>query len=631
MSRQGKSALIRALTGLGDDLIPTGDQGPCTRVRSIIENRAGSVSAQVTFHTHSTLFQEVILPHFEKLRFLSRPATFDEFLGMQLPLAAEGTGSRAHEMLDRLRAYQQHAGELDPFLAGPTTREVPVAEFRQFVADYDSNGREPYRKWLAVRHARIFCPLAEAEVAQVALVDMPGLGDTGVGDEDRLLSALAAEVDSVLFLKKPKPTGDKIEDDEQRVWELANGAQPGVPAKLWTFWLFNRDSNHGDNATQCDSCQAQLPQRHVEVAKVMVADCTDRTAVGGVLDAVLDHLGQNIESLDAAFARTRRDALTALLKEIEEWCTGDLALAQRFGKVGGNEFRIFQSRFDDLFRALKIEFQLRYREMSNSRDLPHAGYTKTLEQIFEKAKAEPGIPDEQEFSARAAEEGALGKAYLQVMNEVRARLSHRFLALDEPLQASGDELRAEVRKVFDEVGHFSSVFSGADAAWWSEVIRFLLEAAELGDEFPNLIAGFQLLAGFRLTYRGFAQWRVRFELDRLTPDLAEDQLPPQPTLKQARELVTAAYGEACFRMRERLEELANEPNAAVFAIFEEFMDGVFHAQGARAEWQRLYHSLRNDIWREDFAEVAKYALRQQHWLRQLRAVKDAVREAEPRF
>ena len=632
MSRQGKSRLMRTLTGLGDDLIPTGELGPCTRVRSTIQNREGVVASTVTMHTRATLFSEVLLPHFDKLLFLPRPSSLESFVAMELPHAPDGATGREREMLDRLRLYRNHFSSLAPLLDGPTELPVPVPEFRRYVADYDAAGRSLGHAWLAVRQARILCPLPNADAAQVALVDMPGLGDTGVGDEERLLAALAAEVDAVIFLKKPRHTGDKILDDEQRLWQLANGAQEGVPARLWTFWLFNRETGKADNARQCEVCRVEIPQRHIEVAGILDADCTDSTSVRAVLDAVLDHLSHEMESLDAAFGRTRRDSLTALLKEIGEWVKTDLAAPSH--SSGAGRFAKFKERFHELYASLTLAFQKLYEARLEGRSAPHQSYLDALKRLIDEAEADSGIPDEPGLLRLAATAGGITAAYPRVMDAVRARLSQRFLGLDEPLKAAVDELRTTVRQTLEEQGRFTALLNCEDAVWWSKegVLRVLGEAAPLCGGLPNLTAGFELLAGFALTYRGFAQWRVRAELDELTPDLAqENRLPAQPTTKQAIDLLSTHYGEVCYRMRQRLAELQTEPHAAIFAIFEEFRDRVFLAERSTTEWELLYECFSGDVWRKESGEDEERTRRHQRWRQHIQAVETALGTAQPQF
>ena len=51
---------------------------------------------------------------------------------------------------------------------------------------------------------------------------MPGLGDTGIGDEDRLVRTLGQEIDFILFVRMPKITGDYWADVDVQLYDVAN-------------------------------------------------------------------------------------------------------------------------------------------------------------------------------------------------------------------------------------------------------------------------------------------------------------------------------------------------------------------------------------------------------------------------
>lgn len=84
-----------------------------------------------------------------------------------------------------------------------TREEIP-----KFVTQYDPNeSKIAYFNYLAVQEVRIFCPFPDENVGKIAVVDMPGLGDTGIGDADRLVDALGQDIDFILFVRMPKHTG----------------------------------------------------------------------------------------------------------------------------------------------------------------------------------------------------------------------------------------------------------------------------------------------------------------------------------------------------------------------------------------------------------------------------------------
>jgi ABC-type glutathione transport system ATPase component len=61
---QGKSTLLKTLSGLTDKEIPAYEGSACTAVRSTIVNYPGETTAEVTLHSEKSFLQEVIYPYY---------------------------------------------------------------------------------------------------------------------------------------------------------------------------------------------------------------------------------------------------------------------------------------------------------------------------------------------------------------------------------------------------------------------------------------------------------------------------------------------------------------------------------------------------------------------------------------
>ena len=90
LSGQGKSQILRMLTGLGDSQIPTGGGSACTAVQSIVHN-SREQKAVVHFLTPTGLLEKKVYPSFAEkgsspfaLGIGPRPGTLNQFLGMDL-------------------------------------------------------------------------------------------------------------------------------------------------------------------------------------------------------------------------------------------------------------------------------------------------------------------------------------------------------------------------------------------------------------------------------------------------------------------------------------------------------------------------------------------------------------------
>ena len=321
-ARQGKSRLLQSLSGLSTNEIPTGDRSHCTGVRSTIHHNPNvETYAEIWFHSERTFLNEVINPYFEKLRLGSRPFSLEEFARNPLPPLHQDFAGQAEygAMYEHFRKYHTNFDKYKHLLKEASPYRISKHQIREYVAQDNSEGQRIYFNYLAVQEAKIVCGFPNADVGQIALIDMPGLGDTGLGDAERLIAILGQDVDIVLFVRMPKPPGDFWADVDVKLYDTARSALTDLPIELWSFIVLNQtDSNSliGDNAVYCEDLANSLDASHINVVECITASCANREEANRkVLGRLLDYLTINVENLDQQYALTCQDQLTRLQKE----------------------------------------------------------------------------------------------------------------------------------------------------------------------------------------------------------------------------------------------------------------------------------------------------------------------------
>lgn len=189
-ARQGKSRLLQSLTGLTSAEIPDGDRQHCTGVRSTIHHKLTvDTYGEVWFHSERSFLDEVIAPYYEKLRLGTKLITIEEFAREPLPPKPSNIPGYAEPgaMYEHLGRYHGNLAKYRQLLVAPSPRRIARDEIREYVAQDSPEGERVFFNYLAVREVKIVCNFPNSDVGQIALVDMPGLGDTGVGDEERLV------------------------------------------------------------------------------------------------------------------------------------------------------------------------------------------------------------------------------------------------------------------------------------------------------------------------------------------------------------------------------------------------------------------------------------------------------------
>ncbi len=193
-ARQGKSRLLQTLSGLSCNEIPDGDQQTCTGVRSTIYHHPTDSYAEITFYSEQELLREVIAPYYNSLNLGSAPVNLDQFAGTPLPQPS-GKSAVDSAKYSHLLEYKNFVQAYRPLLKVGAPQRIPLKDIRQYVAQDTLDGKRNLHNYLAVREVKIYCKFPYEDVGQISLLDMPGLGDTGLGDEERLVKSLGEDID----------------------------------------------------------------------------------------------------------------------------------------------------------------------------------------------------------------------------------------------------------------------------------------------------------------------------------------------------------------------------------------------------------------------------------------------------
>ncbi|MEC4804293.1 MAG: hypothetical protein SAJ12_09660 [Jaaginema sp. PMC 1079.18] len=611
-ARQGKSRFLQSLTGLTTAEIPDGDRQHCTGVRSTIyHSPQAETHGEVYFYSDRDFIENVLAPYYDKLHLSPKPVTLDAFANSDLPeLPTELNSAESRAMYAHLQRYHQHLPHYKDLIGSASPRQIAKEEIRQYVAQDTLEGQRIFFNYLAVKEVKIICPFPNSEIGQVALVDMPGLGDTGIGDEERLVKALGRDVDAVIFVRMPKSSGDYWADYDVKLYDTAHSALIDLPIHLWSFLVLNRthqNSKNGDNWHNCQDLANSRTENHIDVVQHVIANCADTAEAGQVLDQVLNYLRDNITALDKRYATLRQDSLTELQSAIAlELAKAKNALSQ--AEKSDNWFPQFLQLFDRVWQDLTNGLEELLLELREFRDMQDDNFKQHVKAALQNCRDNPGLPTEAEIQLRRNEVGSYDIAYNQYLNEVRAHLSKQFLFLDEGLKQSIEKLKLKVAKILIEQGKLGTLTPVREVTFIHEI------ATLIPDNLPQLKLGFTILADFEISYRGLIQHRIRQHLDRLTPDDKSYTLSDSPSSPEILSCLTSLQAETVYRCETVLDDLLIEPNQAAFAIVEEFIDRVLRAKGVKSDWQIFLEEMRSQVWSNEFQELSDRTRTRREWL-----------------
>ena len=624
-ARQGKSRLLQSLTGLSTVEIPDGDDQHCTGVRSNVHHNSevGETYAEVWFHTERSFLDEVIAPYYWQLKLGSHPLTIQEFANIPLPelpkeLAEKSQNRTKYEHLLR---YHKNKSKYISALSASSPQRISRHEIREYVAQDTIDNKRIYFNYLAVREVKIVCSFPNVDVGQIALVDMPGLGDTGIGDAERMIRTLGQDIDFVLFVKKPDSLGAIWADNDIELYDMANSVLIELPIKEWSFMVLNQVGS--DSRKNCESLAATIHKNNINVQDVVIADCANSQEVQTeILDRVLNYLSQKVELLDRQYASACQDRLSQLRRTVDiELEKAKNALTQ---SAGDDWLPIFLDLFDGFWNDLTRELERLTSSMISERDTDDKNFNSSVDSVISVCRSKTGIPELKDIKQKCENSGAYMTAYAESLHEVRTHLSKQFLSLDITLKESLEEAKCDVVAILKTYGKLDKIAEGDG----SDFLKNLAE--KIPDHLENLKLGFQMLATFELQYRGLVQHRIRKHLDVLTPNKTTYKLDDRSLLdsllgttkkpnleeymKKIADNLSKAQSEAVSRCEIELKTLLKEPNQAAFAIVEEFTDRVLRAKGIRKDWQIFLNKVASDVWIDEFGLAIERTQLSQDWM-----------------
>lgn len=543
---QGKSTLLLSLSKLPAEVIPTGRGSYCTGARSLImHDDAGKAGADIHFYSEREFISEVLTPYYKALNLkLSPPHGIDSFKHQDLPedldstLAANGNRSDGQgvagrtrsghttlgEMYRHLRNYQEH---IDAYrgLIGHTDKHIPISDVREYVAQEDIHGKLLYNH-LAVKEAVITHRFGDLDVERVGLLDMPGLGDMRIADEEHLVKALEEQIDIVLFVIKPDAFRGVIGNVNFGLYDIAYDALEGISLKESSFIVLNhrksRDQDD-DNGENCERLKREImggergvKGRRVEVHDCLIADCHDAgEAHQEVLEPILDYLVANMAQLDKTYMdfwskriAELREKIETVLRKVSHLSGGDTSRK--------DEEEIFKANFhqawDSITSALE-KLLVVLRKQSNETNNEFAAY---FTEKFNLCRSDTGLPatakDVKDVRDR---EGDYPTAFARLLHHARTHLMQHFSDMDERLKVSMNGVKAEVATIFIDQGKLGNLLVDTSAtAFFTK-----MTTPEMG-LLPHLQATLQAFGSYQLWFRGYFQSLIRNNgyLDSLVPD-----------------------------------------------------------------------------------------------------------------
>ena len=323
-ARMGKSTFLQSVTGLAETQIPTSDKYFTTATRSQIVNSPNENVAIADFHSVQTFLAKVIGPMCDAIG-ASRPVTLADFRYARYELSHDHENSQeARDALERLEDAQSELSSYERYLTGERGRVIQLDELRPFVA-YPGPKNDKLVKagpFLAVADIVIRVAFPSTDVAQLKVVDLPGLGEAGRNLAKVQTDGLSDICDITLFVKRPTDGNIEWNDVDTKALDAMGEAVPLLDDQTkYTAILANVDLKDEERTRLFLAAQkSKLKKRPFEIIE---CDARDRELViNDTMPRILDFMARNLPYIDnAIISRLQKDAegtLLAIRREVGE-------------------------------------------------------------------------------------------------------------------------------------------------------------------------------------------------------------------------------------------------------------------------------------------------------------------------
>ncbi|MFB2917877.1 hypothetical protein [Aerosakkonema funiforme] len=604
LARQGKSTLLQSLTGLTDDEIPSSDRMPCTSVQSNIYHISdGETYALVYFYSESSFLKEVIAPYYQKLGFASPPKSLAEFR-QPLPPQPANLPNPAETEAIYTHLHDDYHAHIDKYsnLLQPQERVVKIAKnvIKKFVSqEYDAQGNPLNFNHLAVRKVEIFCPFPKIGVEKIGLIDTVGLGDTRLGDRERMIKALGQDTDFILFVRRPAYGGDLWGQDDTKLHDAAYQAlKHRLLLEEWSFMVLNYD---GNNQKQCQDLENTRLDKGIRVCKCVTANCIDSTQANSILEEAIDYLIDNLVRLDTQYMSACKSSLKGLQSEITTELEKARQALEQYGEEHGEYVKLRDQFMKNLYNKVE-ELRHKYRQEPTQSD-PH--FQRQVDTAIENCQKHPGIPSEEAIKNRLNQDG-IDAAYFWSIQQMRTKLLRNFHLIETGLKESLETKKVEVADVFCQLG-ISEITQEKGTAFLKVM------AEQIPTNLSNLKLGFQFLSTFDILYKGFIQSIVWTHLSKSLPPNTNIPISTPPDVKSIQEHLNTRHKEAVDSCKQALNILALAPSEIGCSMVEEFSDHITRAEGVQQEWDIFLGTKRSQIWPQ-LKELEQRKQIQQEWI-----------------
>ncbi len=651
-ARSGKSLALQTATGLSDKVIPSSDADDCTGVASVISNVPGhKMEVTLTFKTREEMKQlaqdylnamitdpakRIILTSMEDIASLdlSRNGHVASRLD---PGSSGGVYMKyLHRLVDHFHEWAPYAGRTEPLVLHDEN------EIITYVAQHNGRhmnapDRVNYYRYQVVKSCEIVCPFPQEELGKIRLIDTIGIGDNALNIIPTMLKTIRDECDAVILLTMPADSaGGGLNASFKGLYDIIYENCRDRSLNDWLFHLVNHVSEpvknekgevtHAVNTSHAIAACQTISQSNWFGHEPKLVNVSRQAEMQPFLMEMLETLSTRLDKVDDVFRRDTQSALqeahvtvsslsAAVSRLIRQSVTGSVQTNQLLLKLINDKCREDHEKLHRLGYSWKQKRNFACDSVKNAADgilngMMQGAYLPKVEEIEE-----------------ALHRQQILSVFTQYMNNIRNHVKYEFQTINLQLQKEVEDMITEVAHVLrNDMGLSRLTPANMD----DDPVTWMRNFAQ--DKMVNyecLFRAMDTINKFELSVKGFLSSEVREALTVLDPDLRVNIPSVQGSCD--RHIAINIYDEldrmlvsSAIQLRRSMEHLSIQPNRALSAEVEDFVDRMLYAQDANLQWQQFYMGEAGVLWAEEIAANHQSAGSYSRWNALLNAVKDCA-------
>ena len=653
----GKSRLVRSITGLPEDVVPTTDINEhCTGASSYIANSTNFV-ARIYFYSQQEIldrFNEGLKNALWANHLSTNCVLLDRFYEIESFNPSNYGLDYNSKGIDSLLLYKNHfnliqklinQSDLNTDTEGNKYLIIDKREnIKEYVAQHnglaiDNPEFKKYFNYLAVHYVKVYTQFEYEDAGNILLMDNVGLGDVvnDAATKQNMYQAVADNSDAVVILYSPTPMGQSKQDeaelisllDDLRFETINNNIEERVNVNGLFLLLNERNTINYNNVKDCHAVMDKFTSPKEEGGfgreeTVLIADASKtKDTTERALIPILNQLLKNLNIIDSNKVKEINKGGNAVYEDLCDFCNKIKGIIFDMPN-DGVVFHTIKKRIDELIGSIARELGALYSVADGNKNKSFTGINNVIdkekEAIYSNIKKKDQILNR--INTKLPTE-SIAAIYDSEMSMIRSAISNKFEK--NGVACIKDLPKTEVKKPIFTLLYDIALWkllplkSGSfkeSSEEWIEVVK-----SEYLRAYPSLAESIDFIQKYEIRVEDYLDFQIEYALSVLDfntndyeklrpkfPEKKDDESLLDHNKTMAKVIWKGMYNHLTVlqqRLNGQFDVLALLPYHSIYARIRKFREKILMSKTGIEELEAFYFKNSRIFWPELFSDLSK--------------------------